>query len=837
MNDKSSASGADPEQINKLLAWPLEEDVEEPLNASLDRFVEGPGNQIGHYKLLSVLGEGGMGIVYLAQQHEPVTRDVALKVIKPGMDSKRVMARFEAEQQALALMQHAHIAQVYDAGLTPSGRPYFVMEYVDGIPITEYCDKTQLTVEARLRLFMHVCEAIQHAHQKGVIHRDIKPSNILVATQDGQAVPKIIDFGIAKAMSQPLTDRTVSTEHGQLVGTPEYMSPEQANLGNQDIDTRSDIYSLGIILYKLLTGLLPFDPETFRAGGVDQVCKVIREEEPKTPSTRLSTISEAESTEVAQCRQTDCRSLRRKLHGDLDWITLKAIEKDRSRRYGNVDALAQDIVRYLQHQPVSAVPPGIMYIAKKFMRRHRTAVAAALALPILATGIVLSTGMYIKAQRADRRAQSLEHNGLLDQARELYANRQYEQTRLHLESLLDSKHVGREAHLLRAEAIIKLDDAASAVSELRGLLGEPDAIAGRAHFLLAKILYERQSEPSISDKVSQVGWDHHRRQAEELVPGIARYYFLRKQTELAASRKLELLRLALQLDPSGIFGEPVNVGPMINSPNIEMTPSISADGLSLYFTSDRPDGEGRWDIWLATRASITDEWSSATNLGSSVNTPGMESMPSISADGLELYFCRGDWGQGDLFVATRHSPQEPWGTVARLSDAVNVAADDYSPLISFDGLSLYFISKRPGGPGDVDMWVATRGTLDSEWGCPEPLPPPINSPNKEGHKCVSADGLILFFQRFKGRETNKFLFATMRDTKSDPWSQPTNLGPLPVQGASIPCIYSLSSDGTKLYFCDHPFFKPQSGGYGKTDIWCLPIIVPRDSTGTIKVRE
>jgi Tol biopolymer transport system component len=259
-----------------------------------------------------------------------------------------------------------------------------------------------------------------------------------------------------------------------------------------------------------------------------------------------------------------------------------------------------------------------------------------------------------------------------------------------------------------------------------------------------------------------------------------------------------------------------------------MTPSISADGLSLYFTSDRPDGEGRWDIWLATRTSTTDEWSPATNVGSSVNTSGMESMPSISADGLELYFCRGDWGQGDLYVVTRNSPEEPWQTAVRLSDAVNVSADDYSPLISFDGLSLYFVSKRPGGPGDIDMWVTVRPTLDAEWGCPEPLPPPINSPHKEGHKCVSTDGLMLFFQRIEGRQANKSLYVTIRDTKADPWSQPINLGPMPLGGASIPAIYSLSSDGTKLYFCDHPFVEPQSGGYGKSDIWYMPIIVSPD---------
>jgi serine/threonine protein kinase len=825
MNDKSSAFGADPEQIDKLLAWPLDEDMDEIPNASLDRFAEGPGSQIGHYRLLSVLGEGGMGIVYLAQQEEPVKREIALKIIKPGMDSKRVIARFEAEQQALALMQHPYIAHVYDVGLTLSGRSYFVMEYVEGVPITEYCDNTKLTIEARLQLFLHVCEAVQHAHQKGVIHRDIKPSNILVITQDDQAVPKIIDFGVAKAINQPLTDRAFSTEEGQLVGTPEYMSPEQANLGNQDIDTRSDIYSLGVILYKLLTGMLPFDPETFREGGIDHICKIIREEEPKTPSTRLSTISDAESTEIALHRQTDLRALRRKLKGDLDWITLKALDKDRSRRYGNADSFAEDIRKYLKHEPVSAVPPGFVYVTKKFIRRHRTAVISITALVVLIISIVLSVEMYIKARRADWHAQSLEHNSRLAEAQELYANRQYAQTSSHLESLLESEHVGRQARLLHAQALIELDGAASAVSELEGLLEEPDAIAGRAHFLLAKILYESQTGSSITDDKNHAEWEYHRQQAEKLVPDIANYYFLRKQTEFAARKKLELLRLTVQLDPSGLFGEPVNAGPMVNSPNMEMTPSISADGLSLYFCSDRPEGEGRWDIWLATRTSTSDEWSAASNVGPPVNTSAMEWFPSISADGLELYFCRGDWGQGDIYVATRHSPQEPWQSAVRLSDAINVAADDYAPLISFDGLSLYFISKRPGGPGDIDMWITKRPTLDAEWGCPEPLPTPINSPHKEGHKCVSADGLMLFFQRIKGNEANKFLYVTIRDTKADPWSQPINLGPMPVPGSSIPAISSLSCDGTELYFCDHPFFEPQPGGQGQSDIWYMPINV------------
>jgi hypothetical protein len=661
-----------------------------------------------------------------------------------------------------------------------------------------------------------------------VIHRDIKPSNILVSTQDDQAIPKIIDFGVAKAINQPLTDGTLLTEDGQLLGTPEYMSPEQANFGNQDIDTRSDIYSLGVILYTLLTGLFPFDPKAFREGGIDHVCKVIRQEEPKTPSTLFSTISEVESFEVAQSRQTDSRSLRRKLRGDLDWITLKAVEKDRSRRYGNVDAFATDIRKYLQHEPVSAVPPSILYVTTKFIRRRRTAVVAIVMLAVLIAGLVLSAKMFARAQQADQRALSLEHNSLLGEAQELYANRQFVQTRSCLTSLLDSKYAGRQARLLHAQATMELDGLASAVSELKGLLGETDEIAGRAHFLLAKIFYENQSGGSITDDDDHDEWEYHRRQAEKLVPGTAQYYFLRKQTELSASKKLELLRLTLQLDPSGIFGEPVNMGPVVNSANLEMTPAISADGLTLYFTSDRPDGEGRWDIWVATRTSTSANWSTATNVGPVVNTSAMESFPSISADGLELYFCRGDWGQGDIYVAIRHSPQEHWRTAVRLSDAINVTADDYAPLISCDGLSLYFISKRPGGPGDIDMWVTMRPTLDAAWGCPEPLPPPINSPHKEGHKCVSTDGLMLFFQCFRNNETNKLLYVTIRDTKADPWLRPINLGPMPVAGSSIPAIYSLSCDGTKLYFCDHPFADPQPCGHGQSDIWYLPILLPQN---------
>jgi len=298
-----------------------------------------------------------MGVVYLAEQHHPFHRQVALKIIKPGMDSKRVIARFEAEQQALALLDHPHVARIHDAGLTQSGRPYFVMEHVKGTPITEYCDKEKLTVEERLLLFLHVCEAIQHAHQKGIIHRDIKPSNILVTGNGSEIVPKVIDFGVARALSLPLTERTLYTEQGQWVGTPEYMSPEQVDLDNHDIDIRTDVYSLGVLLYELLTGVLPFDRRTFREEGIEHMRKVICEQDPKIPSTRLSRISVEESTELARRRRTDVQRLQHQLQGDLDWITLKAMEKDRIRRYATVDAITKDVHNYLTNQPVTAAPP------------------------------------------------------------------------------------------------------------------------------------------------------------------------------------------------------------------------------------------------------------------------------------------------------------------------------------------------------------------------------------------------------------------------------------------------------------------------------------------------
>src|SRR5262245_8362596 len=329
--------------------------LRDELTGAQEKAAEAPGTVIGPYKLIEQIGEGGMGTVWLAQQTEPVKRLVALKLIKPGMDSRQVLARFEAERQALALMDHPHIAKVHDAGMAPDGRPYFVMELVKGVSITRYCDDHHLTPRQRLELFVPVCHAIQHAHQKGIIHRDVKPSNVLIALYDGKPVPKVIDFGLAKAAGQPLTDKTLVTGFGNILGTLEYMSPEQAQLNQLDIDTRSDIYALGVLLYELLAGSPPFTRKELAHAGLLEMLRVIREQEPTRPSAKLST-AEGLPT-LAANRGTEPAKLTKLVRGELDWIVMKALEKDRNRRYETANGFAMDVQRYLADEPVQACPP------------------------------------------------------------------------------------------------------------------------------------------------------------------------------------------------------------------------------------------------------------------------------------------------------------------------------------------------------------------------------------------------------------------------------------------------------------------------------------------------
>ncbi len=378
----------------------LEKDAGRP-RSMIDQppLVEKEGTTIGPYRLLQKLGEGGMGIVYMAEQQQPVRRRVALKIIKPGMDSGQVVARFEAERQALAMMDHQNIAKVLDAGTTESGRPYFVMELVHGMPITEFCDAKKLSTRQRLELFVPVCQAVQHAHQKGVIHRDIKPSNVMVCLYDDRPVPKIIDFGVAKATDQRLTERTLFTQYGAIVGTMEYMAPEQAEISQLGVDTRSDIYSLGVLLYELLTGTTPLEQSRFQDAALLEILRIIKEEEPPPPSSRLSHSGEALST-ISECRSTDPTRLRKAVRGELDWITMKCLEKDRARRYETANALAMDLRRYLSDEPVLAGPPDQWYRLRKFVWKNRHSVAAAglLMVALLAGTIGTTVGM-IRAKR------------------------------------------------------------------------------------------------------------------------------------------------------------------------------------------------------------------------------------------------------------------------------------------------------------------------------------------------------------------------------------------------------------------------------------------------------
>jgi serine/threonine protein kinase/Tfp pilus assembly protein PilF len=448
---------------------------------------EGPGSVVDSYKLLERIGEGGFGIVFVAEQTQPVRRKVALKVLKAGMDTRQVVARFEAERQALAIMDHPNIAKVFGGGATASGRPYFVMELVNGVPITEFCDQNHLTPRQRLELFVAVCQAVQHAHQKGIIHRDLKPSNVLVSSQDTTPLVKVIDFGVAKALGQELTDKTLFTGAAQMIGTPLYMSPEQAGISELDIDTRSDIYSLGVLLYELLTGTTPFGKERFKKAAYDEIRRIIREEEPPTPSTRLSESKDSLPSISAQ-RQTEPAKLTKLVRGELDWIVMKAIEKDRNRRYETANSLAMDLQRYLTDEPVQACPPSAAYRLRKFARRNRrtllTAAVLAFALLLTVSTIAASLGWAARDQAARQAAVEQEARRALDEAERWLEQDRWPEALMaakRAEGFLAGRRSGEldeHVHRLRTdlEMILRLEDVALLATEVKNNRLDWDAV-------------------------------------------------------------------------------------------------------------------------------------------------------------------------------------------------------------------------------------------------------------------------------------------------------------------------------------------------------------------------
>jgi serine/threonine protein kinase len=771
---------------------------------SLTEVTEGSGAVIGRYKLLEKIGEGGMAVVYMAEQTEPIRRKVALKIIKLGMDTKSVIARLEAERQALAMMDHPNIAKVLDAGATETGRPYFVMELVTGVSITEYCDKNNLSTKERLALFIQVCQAVQHAHQKGIIHRDIKPTNVMVTRREGESIPKVIDFGIAKATNQRLTEKTLFTRYAHIIGTPAYMSPEQADLGDMDVDTRSDIYSLGVLLYELLTGTTPFSEEELRKAGYLEMQRIIREQDPPKPSTKLSTLGET-LTDIAKHHGCTPNLLTKTIRGDLDWIVMKSLEKARDRRYDNASALALDIQRHLDNQPILARAPSTVHRLNKFLRRHKSETIAALGILLIICALITTFSAWKQKRQERKRAEFNRHRSILSQAYQAVVGGHDARALGLLKQILDSRHVGKEARLTHDQILTNAQD------EVR------------------RFTVEIETNPEdVTNYLNRARCYHILDDTENLSADMKRYRSILNPPKGTSSRKRwvdDLIRQ--QQDSHLVFGIPINLGPPVNGPSNDWSPSISADGLELYFDSNRFGGFGGFDIWIATRATTDDTWGEPVNLGPMVNGPGFEQAPRISADGLSLFYGSnrpGGSGGWDIWIATRQTKDADWSRAVNLGSTINSSAGDSTPFISTDNLSLFFGSNRPGGSGNIDLWLTTRETPHDDWGTPINLGPPVNSEFCETMGSIFGDGLMLVIGSSgigpyrPGGQGRADLWLATRATSSDPWGEIVNLGPV-VNSPSYDLSHCITADGSRLYFASN-----RPGGFGGYDIWQIEII-------------
>jgi serine/threonine protein kinase len=737
------------------------------------RLREQPGTVIGRYKLLEKIGEGGMAVVYMAQQEQPIRRKVALKIIKLGMDTKQVIARFEAERQALAIMDHPNIAKVLDAGATETGRPFFVMELVQGLSITEYCDQNGLSTKDRLALFIQVCHAVQHAHQQGIIHRDIKPSNVMVTMHDGNPIPKVIDFGIAKATNQRLTEKTLFTRYAHIIGTPAYMSPEQAELSDLEIDARSDIYSLGILLYELLTGAMPFSEEELREAGYVEMQRIIREEEPTKPSTKISTLGEI-LADVAKCRASTPDLLAKTVRGDLDWIVMKALEKERNRRYDTASALAIDIKRHMDMEPILARPPQAAYRLKKFLRRNQTQVALTLITTVFVVVLIAFLASWSHNQQQRMREDSARDKRALADVEYAFYIGDLAQALGQARALQSSRHVKQEVSLLIDDILARANEKVSTYTAqiestpqdannyiLRAqcfdLLGDQEkARSDRAHY--AAIL-EPDGSTGLRFGIAERLGSSINSPEYEWCPGLANdglsLTFVRNLESAAKPYIATRATTHDQWNPA-ICIKGANTPERLSVFGTSIIPGMmTSDGLECYIWDVKPEGYGKSDIYVCTRETIDSPWTESTNLGLPVNSLYFEVTPSISPNGLELYFADyraerarpGGHGNADLWVARRRTRKELWQKPENLGPQINSSARDCHVYISSDGLHLFFDSNRKGGRGDLDLYVARRATFKDVWGAPLNLGPCVNTPAPEVNPCLSSDGRTLFFNR------------------------------------------------------------------------------------------
>ena len=626
----------------------------------------------------------------------------------------------------------------------------------------------------------------------------------MVTRHESQAIPKVIDFGIAKATNQKLTEKTLFTRYAHIIGTPAYMSPEQADLGDLDVDIRSDIYSLGVLLYELLTGTTPFSEEELRKAGYLEMQRVIREQEPPKPSTKLSTLGST-LTDIAKYRGCTPELLTKSIRGDLDWIVMKTLEKARDRRYDNSSALILDIKRYLDSQPILARAPGTIYRIRKYLRRHRFRAVAVLMISLLSITSIIILLLLNHNRKQSLQAEAGNHMQALFQTHTVFGDGDYASAIESVKSILNSRHVGPEAQFLHDRI-------------LETARGQIDYYSGRieANPKDAKSYLKRaQCHCYLQDKKQ----------------------FLSDMKSYAA-----ILNPSIDMNPANAWfrdflaslwgNAAVNLGSTINSSSCDGGPCLSADGLELYFYSDRPGGtvsNKKWmfnafDLWVVKRQTTEDSWGIPVNLGSVINTMLPDSCPSLSEDNLSMYLesmKKDGYGQMDLLVTTRVSVSDPWAAPRNLGAAVNSPSNDMGASISADGLELYFQSNRTGGFGQEDIYVSTRATVSDQWGTAVNLGSTVNGPATDLQPCISPNGLALFFS--SGRQDgfgDIDIWVTIRPTKNDDWGIPMNLGPIvnTSAGEAEPC---LSFDGRKLYFSD--WWQPRPGGEGNIDIWKISI--------------